>query len=208
MLDVKIDDTVETFIPAGENCFGQVFEKLSQRVSGAGKVIIEVKMNGQPLTGGRQADYYKYPIEEIESIELQTADPQVLAGDALNSTEEHLKMLLRNTLRASELFRLGDILEANESYAKLIEGIRWLLKGISALTGMMKLDPNAVSYEGQTLRHFQDELFIPIFDNMYNAQQSEDWIALADILEYELNPAFGQWENLIGSLRSAVVEVN
>ncbi len=206
MLNLIIDDRSESFFPESETCFGQVFEKLSERMSGEGKVITEVRMNGQALTGGRQGDYYRFPLDQIQSIDIVTADPQTLACEALDSTEEHLQMLRRSALRASELFRLGDQLEANEGYSKMIEGIRWLLKAIDALTGMLKIDQSAVEHEGKNLQDFLEKQFIPIFDNMYEAQKNEDWIALADILEYELVQALEGWEDMIAELRSTIVE--
>jgi hypothetical protein len=207
MFNLQIDQTTEAFFPKDETCFGQVMESLSHRMVEAGRVITEIKMNGQALTGGKQDDFYRFPIEEIKAVELSTADPQSLASDALDSTEEHIRMLHRSALRTAELFRLGDQLEANENYSKLIESMRWLLKGVDALTGMMNIDQNQALHNGKPLRHYQDSLLIPIFDSMYEAQKTEDWIALADIMEYELVPALDEWSNVIPTLRNLVIGV-
>jgi hypothetical protein len=39
---------------------------------------------------------------------------------------------------------------------------------------------------------------------MFEAQKKEDWIALADALEYEFVPALKEWEQLLGALRDRI----
>ena len=204
MFNLQIDSVVEKYDRDGESCFGEVMEKLSAEITNRGRVITEIRLNGQPLTGGRQVDYYRYPLEQVQTLELTTTDPKSLAGEALDSAEEHIGMVKKSALRSAELFRLGDHLEANESYSKLVEGLRWMVKAISALTGMMQIDQTEISAGDNNLKEYQEKMLIGIFDLMYDAQKNEDWVGLADILEYELAPALDQWDDISRQLRSSV----
>ena len=51
--------------------------------------------------------------------------------------------------------------------------------------------------EGRSVSYYQDDLLVPVFDQMYKSQTREDWVELADLLEYELDPALDKWNSLI-----------
>jgi len=204
MFRLIINGSTENFPFAGEQTFGEVMEKLSRQITGIGEVITVIKMNDQPLTEGKQYDYNHFPLGSVETLELETTDPTRLALEALESSKEHLAMLLQNSSRTAELFRLGDELEANEAYSALVEGLRWLIKGLNAMTGMLGIKETEIILEGNTIGYYQDELLIPVFDSMYEAQRREDWVELADLLEYELSPALEKWDNLINAFKTRV----
>lgn len=205
MFTLSINGTAENLPLKGEKTFGEVMERLSQDISGKGQVITVIVMNDQQLTEGRQYDYRNFPLESVETLALETTDPSRLALDALDSSKDHISMLKQNSLRTAELFRLGDDLEANENYSRLVEGLRWLIKGLTAMTGMLGIEDNEMILEGRTIGYYRDELLMPVFDGMYDAQKREDWIELADLLEYELSPALEKWDKLIEAFESRVV---
>ena len=124
MFALNIDGNSQDYSVQGESTFGEVLEKLSEKVSGVGRVITSIKMNGQLLTEGRQYDFKNFPLSSIETIELDTTEPVKLAREALISSQEHIAQLKRSIGRTTELFRLGDELEANEQYTRLVEGLR------------------------------------------------------------------------------------
>lgn len=202
MLSLKIDGASKSFTPEGETTFGEVMKKLSSRLESEGLVITGITMNNQPLSGGRQFDYNDFPLVEVESIELDTAKPLVLAAEALESSGEHLRMLMELSAKTAEFFRLGNELKANENYSNLLEGLRWMEKGMNAMAGMVKIGQDEIIINGKSINNYQQESLLPVLDNMHSAQKNEDWIALADMLEYELIPALEEWSELIAGLKT------
>jgi len=202
MFSLTIDGNIEQMTLQGEATLGEVLEKLSRRISQLGRVITGIKMNDQPLTEGRQYDFKNFPLTSVETIELHTEEPVQLALEALNSSREHLAQLKKTSIRTAELFRLGDEMEANNYYARLMEGLRWLVKGLGAMTGMLGIDENEAVLDGKGLRYYQDEILAPVFDKLYESQKREDWVELADLLEYELVSSLEQWENLVEAFQT------
>ena len=201
MFTLKINGIDEPYEVVQETTFGHVIENLSAKMNHAGKVITQIQMNDQTMAGGKQVEYYMYPLANVETIEISADDPKKLALEALGTLLEYKKELKRNSERAAELFRLGDDLEANEMYSRLIEGWRWLVKGVDAMCGMMKIDVNTILSKNMTVQHFQKNLLLPVFDNMFEAQKREDWIELADILEFELAPLHDDWEGFLNQMK-------
>ena len=206
MLNLKVDGVVKNLPIENETIFGEVMERLVQKIKDEGRVITNIMMNDQSLVGGKQAEFYKFPLHQIETLELITADPYQLANDALESTMEHLQKLKRGCLRTAELFRTGNDIEANDNYSKFIDNLRWFFKAINAMTGMMKIDVNQPLAQGMSLQQYQDELVGQILDQMYEVQKEEDWIAMADIMEYELVEALSQWERILPVLQHTFLE--
>jgi len=201
MFTLTIDGAPGFFSAQGEKSFGEIMERLSASMSKQGKVITSIIMNNLQLTEGRQYDYREFPAGQIDSIELKTAEPVRLALEALDSSREHVDMLKQLCGQAAELFRRGDDFEANEQYSRLVEGLRWMVKGLSAMAGMLGMDENQPLASGKSLRYYQDEVLTPVFDGMYSSQQRDDYVELADRLEYELIPAMGQVEQLLEAFK-------
>ncbi|MBC8204062.1 hypothetical protein ISS30_00435 [bacterium] len=206
MFDFKIDGSPEALTLGDETIFGEVMEKLSDRMKAEGKVITNIMVNEQSLSGGGQVDFYHFPLTKVETLELRTADPYKLANDALDSTYEHLLILQRVALETAEMFRMGDDIRANENYSQLVDGLRWLVKAVAALTGMLNIDIEEEFSGGKSIKHYQDEMLVPIFDQMYEVQKEEDWVGLADVLEYELVEALQKWEQMLPVFRRTYLE--
>ena len=205
MFTLKINGSPEPYALQEEKTFGQVMEKLSRQMTNNGKVITRIYMNDQTLVGGKQLDFYMFPLEKVDTIELITADPRVLAKDSLQSLTEFRFELIRNCCRSAELFRLGDDLEANELYARVIEGWRWLIKGINAMLGMLNVDIANFKSDGKSLAEFQSQILLPLFDRMLEAQKREDWIELADLLEFELTDSLAAWEGFQNEIEKILI---
>lgn len=205
MFQLKINGTPENFAFTGESTFGEVMEKLSGNIDAQGMVITSITMNNLSLIEGKQFDYHQFPLHQVESIELEIANPVALADEALNSADEHIRMLIGLCARTSELFRLGDEAEANDSYSKMIEGLRWLDKGMNVMFSMLKIDQAEPLLNGKSMDNFQNEMLVPALDNMYSAQTNEDMIALADSLEYELIPVLHEWLKMLTAIKARIL---
>jgi hypothetical protein len=72
---------------------------------------------------------------------------------------------------------MADEKEANRHFVKFLESYRDLIQMLRQSEGILKLDfqENLVSLE-------------KLSDEIIAAQEKEDWIMLADLLEYELAP--------------------
>lgn len=204
MFTLTIDGKPAVFPLQSEKNFGEIMEKLAEHITKQGKVITSVSINEQPLTEGRQYDYREFPLGNIEMISLVTAEPVKLAMEALDSSREHIAMLKQLSEKSSEMFRLGNEFEANEHYSRLVEGLRWLVKGLNAMVGMLGMDENQPMVKGKSLRNYQDDILIPVFDGLYSSQQRDDYVELADRLEYELIPALEQTEELVDAFKATL----
>jgi hypothetical protein len=88
-----------------------------------------------------------------------------------------------------EKLRLWEVVDANARLGRALDGIQI----VSSTTGMIERHAGFDTRDGEfnglpvteSLKRIE-----PIFEDMLSAQQQQDWILLADLIEYELVPYF------------------
>jgi hypothetical protein len=101
----------------------------------------------------------------------------------------------------AELFRQADDTEALEMYQDLLQVVRDFLGMIGVLRSEFTLKDHPAFNDGV-------EEISDLFGEMTEVMENEDWILLADLLEYEFLPAVDRWKNVIQLLREDIRKVN
>ncbi|MGL1861982.1 MAG: hypothetical protein OCC46_05600 [Pseudodesulfovibrio sp.] len=183
---------------------GQSFENLEQvfdQVVAEGyledRIVTDVMINEEPFT-----EIYPHQAEDIEMSEVQSVEIVTMATDdmAVEITLELYKVvniMAEGGKQVAELFRQADDAEALETYLDLLEVIRNFLRMIGVLRDEYSLKDNE-SYE-KNANEMSD-----MFTEMSSVLENEDWILLADLLEYEFLPAVEKWKRVIKQIRDDI----
>lgn len=141
------------------------------------------------------------PTDEIESVEIVTmAVPEM----AVNITRELYKVvsLMGHGCRSvADLFRRGDDAEALELYQDLLDVTRDFLGMIGVLRDEFSLR------DRQVLNDNMEEI-TALFSEMIEVSENEDWILLADLIEYEFLASVEKWKQVIADLREDIREAS
>jgi hypothetical protein len=186
----------------GIQYFGELMERVSRQALKTGEQVLRVKLNGEDLTGKDRSHLKQMPIAEIQQIEIQTGNPKILARSSLYSVADFLEKLLKELQHTAEYFRLGDSEKSNRSFVRCLDGLQVFMHTLEQcrrLLGisfeLMYVPSNSESYE-ITVAENRRKLF-EVLDGMIEAQTNQDWILLADLLEYELIPVLEDWRQII-----------
>jgi len=95
------------------------------------------------------------------------------------------------------LFRQADDAEALETYQDLLDVTRNFL----AMIGLLR---NEYSLKDHKAYVDAAEEMTNLFTEMTEVLENEDWILLADLLEYEFLPAVEKWKKVIAQLREDI----
>ncbi|MBU1652852.1 hypothetical protein KKA00_11570, partial [bacterium] len=129
-------------------------------------------------------------------------DPRLLARSTLFSVADFLEQLLKELQSTSDLFRLSRGERSNESYLRSIDGLQVFMHTMETCRRLLGLSyelvtvPAADGLTEKTIAESRRALFA-VLDNMIDAQSDQDWVLLADLLEYELIPALHDWRQII-----------
>ena len=161
-----------------------------------GRVVTDVFVNNESFSEIYPHQAEDIEIDEIESVEVRSMP---VADMALEITREMGKVVLlmdHGARRVAELFRQADDAEALEVYQDLMDVTRDFLNMIGVLRG------EAINNSDVAFNKAADEVS-SLFSEMLEVLENEDWILLADLLEYEFVPAMGRFKTVIGELQSS-----
>jgi hypothetical protein len=180
--------------------WGELLKGLEQTANGRGEVVTAVRFDGVDEPTFREPAQTGRALDDVEVIELQTATPSDLLDEALAQGASAAGTLSTAAGQIGSAFRLADLGEAHLRMAELVDGIRsviWIL-GTAATVSGISLDE--MKCNGQPVSGQLTELTARLV-SMVEAQQSHDWLTVADILEYDLQPSLQAWQPIFQALR-------
>ena len=179
------------------NNLDQVFIKVMEQGLLQDRVVTDVFVNDEPFS-----EIYPHQAEDIDASELKSVDIRTkpVGEIAVEITRELYKvvtLMSEGATRVAELFRQADDAEALETYQDLVDVTRDFIGMISTLRGEFCLKDYHEFMEAS-------DQFSTLFSEMTTVMGNEDWILLADLLEYEFLPAVNRWKKVVAQLREDV----
>jgi hypothetical protein len=175
----------------------QIFVMMNEAGLLKDRVVTDVFLNDEPFS-----EIYPHQAEDIETSEVTTVEVRTMpVGEvAVEITRELYKVVSlmgEGASRVAELFRQADDAEALETYQDLLDVTRDFVGMVSTLRGEFSLTDHKEFMEAS-------EQFNTLFTEMSEVLLNEDWILLADLLEYEYIPAVNRWKTVVALLREDV----
>ncbi len=165
----------------------------------AGQHLYQVHLNGEFFSERYPGEARYFGIHEIERLEVKTLPEAEMVRTILKEAVGQGGILAQAVAKCAHLFRVAPEEEANRCFAQVLEALQWLLHtgegGVQALlresAGALP-DPQARS---GFFAHLQK-----LLTDMEELAVQEDYIMLADLMEFELHPLVEQWRTLILNL--------
>ncbi len=114
---------------------------------------------------------------------------------SLESTGEYLGAVRRCTASTAALFREQRVREAGEQYAHLLDALGVVLFSLRAAG-------SELGAEGAALASVEAEMH-ELSEVLIDAQERQDWLAVADGLERDLDRVLADWRDRARSVREA-----
>ena len=160
-----------------------------------GTYIRRVWLDGQEVSTSA-SDTLMSPVSSIELLELELADLKDLMANNLSNAKEYLEKLIPGFQKAADLFRMGNEQEAHKFYLQILDGIDWISQVVQTVVNSRNKE-----LEGQDLKDRQERL-TGLMTQMLEANQNQDWVLLADLLEYEMIPFYENWQEALSKMEA------
>ncbi|HIJ49704.1 MAG TPA: hypothetical protein HPP54_01380 [Nitrospinae bacterium] len=138
---------------------------------------------------------------DIDSLEVELANLKDLVATNLANALNYLKKLIPGFEQAADLFRAGNEQEANKYYLQILDGIDWFSQVVSIIMNPDEGEMELPDADDENLQARQKKL-TDLMSQMLEANQNQDWVLLADLLEYEMVPFYKDWENILTKLEN------
>ena len=157
--------------------------------------VRRIWLEGQEVSSSAM-DTLMTSITSIELLELELAHLGDLLANNLANAKEYLEKLIPGFQKAADLFRMGNEQEAHKFYLHIRDGIDWFSQ---VVLNIVKSRGNQV--EGQSLGDRQEKL-TGLMAQMLEANQNQDWVLMADLLEYEMIPYYEDWQETLSHINA------
>ncbi|KHK04478.1 hypothetical protein [Desulfovibrio sp. TomC] len=161
-----------------------------------GRIVTDVFVNNETFSEIYPHQAEDIEVDEIESVEVKSVPVADMALDMTMELGKVVQLMDHGARRVAELFRQADDAEALEVYQDLMDVTRDFLNMIGVLRG------EAVKRTDSAFDAAADEIS-NLFSEMLEVLENEDWILLADLLEYEFIPSMGRFKAVIGELQKS-----
>ncbi len=164
------------------------------------RVVTDVLVNKEQFS-----EIYPHQAEDIDSDSIESVEVLSMpVGEmAVSISLEMYKvtqMLSSGAKEVARLFRQADDAEALELFQDLLDVTRDFMGMINALRTEFSLE-KSTDFTAST------EKLTTLLAEMGEVLENEDWVLLADLLEYEFMPVCDEWTKVIQVLRDDIRQI-
>ena len=155
------------------------------------RIVTDVLLNDEVFS-----ELYPHQAEDIaadaiSSVEIRSVPFGEMALNIAGELYKVNEIMSGGSRQVARLFREGENEEALELFQDLLDVTRDFISMVGVLRSEFTFSANVEQISG-------------LLGEMSEVLESEDWILLADLLEYELIPASENWKQIIQSLRETI----
>ncbi len=161
-----------------------------------GSYIRRIWLDQQEFPADDRETLQKKPTD-INSLEVELANLKDLVATNLSNDLDYLEKLIPGFDQAADWFRTGNEQEANKFYIQILDGMDWF----SEVINIVMDSEFKRSAPEDTLRLRQAKL-TDLMSQMLEANKNQDWVLLADILEYEMIPFYKEWQTILTKIKN------
>ncbi|GAB1409917.1 hypothetical protein MASR1M90_10710 [Desulfovibrionales bacterium] len=174
----------------------QIIEKIMTEDYMSNRVVTDVLVNNELFS-----EIYPHQAEDldasyIDQVEFRSVPAAEMAQNITLELYKVVTLMGKAGRQVATYFRQANDADALEMYGDLLDVNRDFLGMVGVLRNEFALD--TADFEASL------EGLSSLFSEMIEIQENEDWILLADLLEYEYLPLVEKTKDIIAQLRGAV----
>ena len=192
-------DGIDQSSAADHKTWGELLATIEGELAGAGQVVTASRFDGVDTPTYRGPDELVLPLGSFSSIEVDTVPTDALLRQGLSEAAGALETLCEAACRIGVDFRGHDVKGANKELVSLAQSLGTLVTLIGVVGQALDIDFSAFTVSGSSAKDLFEETGTQI-GSLVQAQQDQDWITVADTLEYDVSPTLGRWRELLTAL--------
>lgn len=180
------------------NTWQDLLDDLETHRISKGKAISTVCFDGVEVPNFKKSEILIRALNTIGQIKIDIVNMQDIIQQAIRDVEGFKITIESSMIDIAEIFRRQQINEANPKLSELFQALKMfisLLKGLELSLQGQEAQAAVDSVDNQVVE------LEPVLQAVIDAQNQNDWILLADIVEFELLAAISGFEKTIQALK-------
>lgn len=177
----------------------EVLNHIMQDESMENRIVTDVLVNNEIFSEVYPHQAEDITVDGISSVEVRSVPVSEMAVNMAGEMGKVARMMAHGARHVARLFRAAEDTEALELLQDLLDVTRDFMGMVSELRN---------NFTGGGLTDFMEksEKFSDLLSEMADVLENEDWILLADLLQYEFLDQCEAWQAVSEQLHRQVVE--
>jgi len=182
---------IEKNFSCEEETLGDLLDHILEQEPSLGNIFGAIRLNGKDVLAD-SPEIRQTPVSQIETLETEIFSLNQILGKNIINAQDYLQKLIPGIQKASDLFRSGNEQEANKFFINIIDGMDWFSQVVDSIAKATDFESDTILFDEKGFQDRQDHL-VQMTRQMVEANQNQDWVLLADLLEYEILPYYTDW---------------
>jgi hypothetical protein len=173
----------------------ELLSTVEKQLAEYGRVVCEIWVNDQLVENESESQWQTMAIHEVESVRVVADHPESLIVGALESIYQAIPALEQACRQSAAKIREGQVQLGIQELGELFTACQWVTETLHHSRGAAKGTGSAFT----TLESWisVERNFMSVLNELQLALQSQNYVFLADLLEYDLIDGLELWSPLV-----------
>jgi len=196
-MDVKINDR-QINVPVEISTWGDLLDWIETNHLKAGQCITHVYLSGNESLNYRDPLTCDREIAEVTPVAIKSGDFDSVVRESMEELDHEIKSSL---MLVSQIIHLLENRKEEEAYMRL----RLLLDSVRIFFTIFSEDLGWIESPNPEISRQESSAALErALTQLVKAQENHYWVAICDVLEYEIVPILESWQKLVEGTRECI----
>jgi hypothetical protein len=196
---ILLDGTEFAMTPPAST-WGALIRAVDDHLAPEKRIVTDVRFDGLDEAAFREPDTLDRPLADLAIVEVLSGTPAALMDRCLGEAIAAIAPLCATAMDVGERYRGHDLGPANAGLSDLADGLTTLVGIVGAAGLAFQVDLRHVRCGDEVAATVVNELG-GYLEELVSAQEANDWITVADVLQFDVEPSLKRLVPLLESLR-------
>lgn len=182
-----------------DQTLSDLMEAVEELVKENAMTIVELKADDSVFNPEQLDKLSAKKLVECTRIDIFAATVGELIKQAVEDGDESLEFIGEKISEISSELRLGNVKDAMNSYVELLDGLEWITAILNNLPAGFTESIQESSLEQERETALQE--IVKCMDLIRTSQENQDWVSMADYIEYELPERIEQCRSIFDKVK-------
>lgn len=196
-VQIKLNEIPLELNPTQDISVAQILDQIHNEHVDQGHVVSSIYIDGTMWERSQDEALKTLPVSQVQRLDVFTQTPDMVASAGLQDLPLILGMVKENTQQATAMLRAGKLAEGMMAFLQGADMLHDVLYFMRLLLDHRRIDEEHSARIGYNRINEELAQALLAFEN---AQQKQDWVLVADLMDYEIVPRLDELTALGQSL--------
>lgn len=198
-MEVELDGRPLEMDCSGIQTAGELAQKVRDQLASDGRVLAGMTLDGLAVNLSETDGWAERTLAEPGQLVLRSEDSRDMCARVLREAADHLTRVAQAHLEMADVLRRGDLPQGSQMLGQWLPLWGVVQEALCKVAALLGWDIASTQVGSETVQVVIDAL-PPVLEQIRDSLQRQDFVSVADLLEYELAPLAGRWEGVCTQL--------